>query len=43
MDFLPLAEFIASRQDPAVSVPAVFSATIDRLLFNSGLDSAAVF
>ncbi|WQF76843.1 hypothetical protein CDEST_01857 [Colletotrichum destructivum] len=31
-DFLPLAEFIASRQDPAVSVPAVFSTTIDRLI-----------
>ncbi|KAK6221179.1 hypothetical protein QIS74_04908 [Colletotrichum tabaci] len=31
-DFLPLAEFIASRQDPAVSVPAVFFTAIDRLI-----------
>ncbi|WYZ36123.1 hypothetical protein EsH8_XI_000006 [Colletotrichum jinshuiense] len=31
-DFLALAEFIASRQDPAVSVPPVFFTTIDRLI-----------
>ncbi|KAK1655313.1 hypothetical protein BDP81DRAFT_401426 [Colletotrichum phormii] len=31
-DFLPLATFIAGRQDPAVSVPDVFSTTIDRVI-----------
>ncbi|KAL2875313.1 hypothetical protein SGCOL_009476 [Colletotrichum sp. CLE4] len=30
--FLPLATFIAGRQDPAVSVPDVFSTTIDRIV-----------
>ncbi|KAG9253575.1 uncharacterized protein F5Z01DRAFT_147185 [Emericellopsis atlantica] len=31
-DFLPLAQWIAGRQNPAISVPDVFSATIDRLI-----------
>ncbi|KAK2053465.1 hypothetical protein LY76DRAFT_597807 [Colletotrichum caudatum] len=31
-DFLPLATFIAGRRDPAVSVPGVFFATIDRVI-----------
>ncbi|KAJ0167056.1 hypothetical protein CTA2_4618 [Colletotrichum tanaceti] len=31
-DFLALADYIASRTDPAVSVPAVFLTTIDRLI-----------
>ncbi|KAI6779144.1 uncharacterized protein J7T54_007599 [Emericellopsis cladophorae] len=31
-DFLPLAQWIAGRQNPTISVPDVFSATIDRLI-----------
>ncbi|KAK0386743.1 hypothetical protein NLU13_6579 [Sarocladium strictum] len=31
-DFLPLADFIAGRRNPPVSVPDVFAATIDRLI-----------
>ncbi|KAM6523044.1 hypothetical protein FSOLCH5_003669 [Fusarium solani] len=39
-DFLPLANFIAGRRDPAVSVPDVFSTTIDRLItLRSGFGS----
>ncbi|KAH7121673.1 hypothetical protein EDB81DRAFT_732501 [Dactylonectria macrodidyma] len=31
-EFLPLANFIACHRDPAVSVPDVFSTTLDRLI-----------
>ncbi|CAM1509648.1 Fc.00g033870.m01.CDS01 [Cosmosporella sp. VM-42] len=31
-DFLPLAQWIAGRRDPAVSVPDIFSTTIDRVI-----------
>lgn len=31
-DFLPLADYIAGRHNPPISVPEVFSTTIDRLI-----------